>query len=306
MQIHRTLENFSAKNPVLTIGMFDGVHKGHKALLTKINEAKKDLNGESVLLTFWPHPQIFLGKQDGFNMLSTIEEKSDLLEKTGLDHLIILPFSKEFAALSAEEYIHEILHKGIGVKKVFIGYDHRFGKKGTGDFCLMKKEGQKLGFETEEIQAVSVDSINVSSTKVRKAIKLGDFEKAYSYLEYNYSMKGAVIHGKKIGRTIGVPTANLKPESEFKLIPAKGVYVAFVEYNGQKYKSAVSVGLNQTVNEANNQTSIEAYILDFDKNIYDEEIRIFFLSKIRNEKKFSSLGELKSAINIDIECVRSY
>jgi len=306
MQIHHSLETFKAKNPVLTIGMFDGVHKGHKTILAQLEKEKKQLQGESVVLTFWPHPQVFFGRTDGFDMISTLEEKCYHLEQTGLDHCIILPFTKEFASLSPEDYILKILHQGIGVKKVFIGYDHKYGNKGAGDFALLKKTGAQLGFNVEEIKAYDVEDVHVSSTQVRKAILSGNMEQAKAYLGYNYSISGTVVKGKQIGRTIGIPTANLLPDSAYKILPPKGVYVGAVLCSGRVYKAAVSIGLNPTVNTENKILSIEAYILDFNEDIYGQEIKLYFLSRIRDEEKYNSLEELKQAINNDVAIVRSY
>ena len=181
MRIYRSIEEFSAQNPIVTIGMFDGVHAGHREILRQMETLKQQQGGETVLLTFWPHPRVFFGKTDGFGLLTTIDEKMELLEQAGLDVCLILPFSHEFAELSPESYITEILHKGIGAKKVVIGYDHKYGKSGSGTFDLMQEYGRKLGFSVEQITAYFVDSKTVSSTKVRNFISSGEIETANRY-----------------------------------------------------------------------------------------------------------------------------
>lgn len=304
MNIHHSLEHFSANNPIVTIGMFDGVHVGHRALMQQLAHEKATLNGESVVLTFWPHPQVFFGKTQDFKMLSTLDEKLKLLTEIGIDHCIILPFTHEFSQLSAHDYITTILHKGIGAKKVIIGYDHRYGKQGQGDFALMKTMGAQLGFEVEEIPAFTLEHVNVSSTKVRHALQTGDVAKAQEFLSYTYSIAGTVQQGRHIGRTIGIPTANVLPDSEFKLIPALGVYVTRVLFNNSMYKSVASIGLNPTIDQNNTIPSIEVHLLDFDANLYEQTIRVFFVQRLRDEKKYDSLQELQKAIQEDITIAR--
>lgn len=306
MKVHYSLENFYAKNPVVTIGMFDGVHVGHRTILQKLEQEKNRIDGESVLLTFWPHPQVFFHRTEGFKMLNTLEEKLEVLSQTGLDHCIILPFTKEFSELNPEEYITEILHIGIGAKKVIIGYDHRYGKRGAGDFHLLSSMSITLGFEVEEIPAFDIEHVNISSTKVRNALLEGNVSKAISYLSYPYFISGIVAKGKQIGRTIGFPTANVVPDSEYKLIPALGVYVAEVEHNNNLYKAVVSIGLNPTISPENSNPTIEAYVLDFSGDLYKEKLKIFFLERIRSEKKFANLQELKDAISQDIQYSRIF
>jgi riboflavin kinase/FMN adenylyltransferase len=306
MKVYHSLEHFSAKNPVVTIGMFDGVHAGHRSILTRLEDIKKRIDGESVLLTFWPHPQVFFGKTDGFKMLSTLNEKLELLAQTGLDNCIIFPFTHEFSQISPESYINDILHNGIGAKTVVIGYDHRYGKNGAGHYDLMQEFGKKLGFEVEEIPAFELEHVNVSSTKVRHALLEGDILKAKTFLTYNYSIQGNVALGKQIGRTIGIPTANIIPDSDFKIIPALGVYVARVLYNNKLHDAVLSVGLNPTIDPLNAIPTIEVHILDFNEDVYHKTLRVYFMDRIRDEKKYPSLEALKQGIADDILYARKF
>ncbi len=304
MKVYHSIADVSAKNPVVTIGMFDGVHAGHRAILKQLEESKKQCNGESVLLTFWPHPRVFFGKTDGFSTLTTIEEKLHLLEQTGLDVCVVLPFSKEFASLSPEEYIRTILVDGLKAKKIVIGYDHKYGKNGLGTFDLMKQFGRVYNFEVEEINAFSFNSDAVSSTKIRRFLGEGNIEKANKYLSYNYFIQGSIIHGSQIGRTIGFPTANIQIETEYKTIPANGVYAGYSIIDNKKYKAVINIGNKPTVSE-NNKTSIEVHLIDFQRDLYNETLQVSFVFRLRDEQKFESLDALKKAIQHDVDCVRT-
>lgn len=303
MKVYHSIVDFSAKNPVVTIGMFDGVHAGHRAILQQLEKSKKQCDGESVLLTFWPHPRIFFGKTDGFSTLTTIEEKLRLLEQTGLDACVVLPFSKEFASLSPEEYIQKILVDGLKARKIVIGYDHKYGKNGLGTFDLMKQFGRVYNFEVEEINAFSFNSDAVSSTKIRHFLGEGNIEMANQYLSYNYFIQGSIIHGSQIGRTIGFPTANIHIENEYKMIPANGVYVGYSIVDDKKYKAVINIGHNPTISE-NNKTSIEVHLIDFQQDLYNETLQVSFMYRLRDEQKFESLDALKNAIQRDVDCVR--
>lgn len=303
MRIYHSIEEFSAHNPIVTIGMFDGVHAGHRAILRQMESLKQKHDGETVLLTFWPHPRIFFGKTDGFGLLTTIDEKMELLEHAGLDVCLILPFSHEFADLSPEAYITNILHDGMGAKKIVIGYDHKYGKSGSGTFDLMQNYGEKLGFSVEQITAFSVDSKTVSSTKVRNSISSGEIEKANQYLSYNYFLNGTVVSGRHVGRTMGFPTANLHINSEWKEIPANGVYAGYAEFENHCYKAVINIGTNPTVSQENT-SSIEAYLIDFQGDLYGKNLRLEFSKFIRNEQRFESLQDLQRAIANDVEEAR--
>lgn len=303
MRVYHSIEEFSAKNPIVTIGMFDGVHAGHRSILQKINTEKEKYNGESVLLTFWPHPRIFFGKAEGLQLLTSVDEKLELLEQTGLDACIVLPFSKEFAQLTPTEYITNILHNGIKAKKVIVGYDHKYGNNGSGTFEFLQTMATKFHFEVEQIQAYSLDTENISSTKIRNAIAEGNIQKANRFLCYNYFLSGTVVHGAEIGRTIGFPTANLQLNFPYKQIPQYGVYAAYVQLEGEKYKAVINIGNNPTIN-ANLPMSIEIHLLNFNGDIYGKQLRVQFIDTIRGEQRFTSLAELQSAIAKDIESAK--
>lgn len=304
MRVYRCIEDFSATNPILTIGMFDGVHAGHRAILRELEQAKKSLNGESVLLTFWPHPRIFFGKTEGFKMLTTMEEKLELLEQIGLDVCLVLPFSSEFARLSPENYISQIIHRGIGAKKVVIGYDHKYGHNGSGSFELMQNYGKRMGFEVEQVSALTIDEKEISSTKIRNSIAQGNIETANKFLSYQYFINGNVIAGSQIGRTIGFPTANVQVNSSYKEIPAKGVYSGTVKVDNIDYQAVINIGNNPTIN-TDLPLSVEVHLLDFSQDIYGKNIRIAFAKKLRDEQQFASLTELQKAIQNDVKMVRS-
>lgn len=304
MKVFRSIADFSAKNPIVTIGMFDGVHAGHRAILQQLDKVKKQCDGESVLLTFWPHPRVFFGKTDGFSTLTTIDEKLQLLEQAGLDACVVLPFSKEFANLSPEAYIQTILINGLNARKIVIGYDHKYGRNGLGTFELMKQFGLANNFEVEEINAFSFNSDAVSSTKIRRFLTEGNIEKANQYLSYDYFIQGSIVHGSQIGRTIGFPTANIQVDSEYKTIPAHGVYAGYSIINDKKYKAVINIGNNPTISE-NNKTSIEVHLIDFQRDLYNETLQVSFINRLRDEQKFESLDALKKAIQHDVDCVKT-
>ena len=302
MRIYHSIQEFSATNPIVTIGMFDGVHAGHRAILRQMEQSKQQLGGETVLLTFWPHPRVYFGKTVNFRLLTMIDEKMELLADAGLDVCLILPFSSEFAQLSPDEYIMNILHKGIGAKKIVIGYDHKYGKQGLGTFSLMQDYGKKLGFEVEQVQAYSVESKTVSSTKVRNCLMAGDVETANQYLSYNYFVQGCVVPGHQIGRTIGFPTANLRVD-DFKEIPASGVYAGYAEVAGIRYNAVVNIGNNPTV-QTSDESSVEVHLIDFQGDIYQSNVRLSFVKRLRDEQRFGNLDELRLAIAHDVEMAR--
>lgn len=304
MRVYRSIEEFSARNPIVTIGMFDGVHAGHRAILRELEQAKKTIDGESVLLTFWPHPRIFFGKTDGFKMLTTMDEKLELLEQIGLDVCLVLPFSSEFAQLLPDDYITQIIHLGIGAKKVVIGYDHKYGRNGSGSFELLKNYGKRLGFDVEQVSALTIDEKNISSTKIRNNIAQGDIVTANKFLSYQYFLNGKVIAGSQIGRTIGFPTANVQVNSAYKEIPAKGVYSGIVTVDNSDYQAVINIGNNPTI-DTDLPLSVEVHLLDFSQDIYGKNIRIAFTKKLREEQQFGSLTELQKAIQNDITRVRT-
>jgi len=297
---HTSLENLQhINNPIVTTGTFDGVHLGHQKILKKLQKQAKKQEGESVLFTFYPHPRMVLFPNDhGLKLINTIEEKKILLEKAGLDHLILHPFTHEFSRLSALEYVRDILVNKIGVNTIIVGYDHQFGKNREGNIHSLKEFGQTYDFNVKEISALDIKEINVSSTKIREAINQGNIAKANSYLGYNYAFSGEVIKGKQKGREIGFKTANLSLEKSFKLIPQSGSFITKVKFRGENYAGMLNIGHNPTFN-MNNEQTVEVHILDFDEEIYGETITLELCSKLREENKFDSIESLVQQLNED-------
>ena len=300
MKIYEGLDKFKgAKNAAVTIGTFDGVHLGHQKIIQQLKEGAASIKGESVIFTFYPHPRMVLHPDDdSLKLLSTEEEKRELLEKFGVDHLIIHPFTKEFSRITYTEYVRDILVNKLKVKKLIIGYNHHFGRNREGSFSELKKLAPTYGFELEKIAAQDINKVEISSTKIRKALDEGDIKTANKFLGYTYSIKGKVAKGKGLGKELGYPTANTVVEDKYKLIPADGIYAVQVEIENKILNGMMSIGVNPTVS-ANNAKTIEVNIFDFNRDIYGENIRIFFKQKIRDEKKFANMDELKKAIDGD-------
>ncbi len=297
MKTYSNIKEYNNKKSVVTIGTFDGVHIGHKKILEKIIFNAKELNCESVVLTFFPHPRMVLQDNSVVQLLNTVDEKTILLEKTGIDNLIIHPFNQEFSRLTAEEFVKEILVNQLNIRKIIIGYDHRFGRNRTANINDLIVFGKKYGFEVEQISAQEINDNAVSSTKIRNAILEGNITLANNYLGYNYFFSGIVVKGKQVGRTIGFPTANIKINEDYKLIPKNGVYIVKSNYDKKTIFGLMNIGTRPTV-EGTNQT-IEVFFLDFDKAIYDESLTIEIIEFIRNEQKFDSLNDLKNQIKED-------
>lgn len=294
MKVYTDIDQFKkVNNPIVTIGTFDGVHIGHQQIIQRIKEIAKKVNGETVILTFFPHPRMILNSDD-LKLLTTQEEKIELLKKEGIDHLIIYPFTEAFSKLTYIEFVRNILVEKIGTKKLVIGYDHHFGRNREGSFKHLKEFGIQYEFEVEEIPAQDIDNINISSTKIRKAILEGDIETANLYLGHSYSLRGEVVEGDKIGRVIGFPTANIQVKEHYKLIPANGVYAVDVLYNEQLFKGMLNIGIRPTLH--NNQQTIEVNIFNFDKSIYGQKLILFFKRRIRNEEKFENIEALKKQL----------
>lgn len=287
----------SDRHSVVTIGTFDGVHIGHSAILKRLVETAKKEDLDSVVLTFFPHPRMVLQQHSEISLLNTIDERAQLLEKTGLEHLVIHPFTHAFSRLTALEYVRDILVNGLKAKKIIIGYDHRFGRNRTANIENLKEFGLTYGFEVEEISAKELDDVTISSTKIRNALNAGDIETANSYLGYNYMLTGEIEKGKALGRTINYPTANLKLKEKYKLIPKNGVYVVASIIEGKKIFGITSIGTNPTV--GGKKRTIETHFLNFNKDLYGKEITIEFLKHIRDEETFDSIEELRQEIEID-------
>lgn len=299
MQVHFDINSLPAiKNAIVSQGTFDGVHLAHKKIIERLKQIASIKDGETVLITFEPHPRMVLFPDDhGLQLLSTLNEKIHLLEKAGIDHLIILPFTKEFSRQTSEQFIRTILVNKIKTNTLVIGYDHRFGKNREGSFEHLKESSSLYGFEVEEIPEQDIDDIAVSSTKIRNALLNNDIQTAQKYLGNSYSLEGKVVKGKQLGRTIGYPTANIEVENSFKLIPQDGVYAVWVWYNKARFGGMLNIGNNPTV--AGKGRSIEVNIFDFEKEIYTEMLKIEFVSKLRNEEKFNGLDALKAQLHLD-------
>ena len=305
MKIHLGTETIKGlQNAVVTSGTFDGVHVGHQKILQRLREVADQNNGQTVLITYWPHPRLVLYPKDhGLRLLSTFPEKATLLERYGIDHLVKIPFTNEFSQLSSEEYIRIILHERIQTKKLIIGYDHRFGKNREGSFDDLVRHSSTFNYEVEEISRQDVDAIGVSSTKIREALDKGLVKTANQYLGRPYSLTGMVVKGNQLGRTIGFPTANISIKEPYKLIPADGIYAVKVCNKYQKRDGMLNIGNRPTV--GGTAKTIEAHIFDFQEDIYDQEISIEFIDQIRKEVKFNNLDELKAQLFQDEQAVRS-
>ena len=299
MKIYHGIEDFTRlPNAVVTSGTFDGVHVGHQKILSRLREAAKRNGGETVVITFWPHPRLVLHPEDtSLKLLNTFEEKAELLKQQGIQHLLRIPFTREFSQLSSEEFITQIIVETIGTKKLIIGYDHHFGKNREGSFEQLKLNAPKYGFEVEEIPRQDVDHVGVSSTKIRKALEEGDIQTATHFLGGPYSITGRVVIGDKLGRILGYPTANLEIDTGYKLVPADGIYAVTVSYNHQKYNGMLYIGNRPTVQGM--KRNIEVNIFDFDDDIYGESLTINFHELIRRDTRFGDLEELKKQLHRD-------
>lgn len=305
MKIHRGANAFKGeKQTVVTIGTFDGVHAGHQKIIKRLVDAAKIENLESVIFTFFPHPRMVLQKESGLKLINTIEERTEILEKTGIDHLVIHPFTQQFSRLTAQEFVRDILVNRLKAKKVIIGYDHRFGRNRTADINTLKKFGEEYGFDVEEITKQEVDQVAVSSTKIRNALLDGRVEQANNYLQTPFSLEGTVVKGRGLGKEFNYPTANLSIKEDYKLIPKNGVYVVRSFINGKRYFGMMNIGNNPTV--GGEEQTIETYFFNLDEDLYGQELHLEMLVRIRDEKKFNSIEALKIAMRQDEAFSRQY
>lgn len=306
LKVHQSIANFSPDQEVsiLTIGTFDGVHIGHQKIIERLNQIKKLEKDRSVILTFFPHPRRVLDHNRDIKMLTTMEEKIQLLDQFGLDHLIIEPFTREFSRLSALDFVRDILVNRLHIRKLVIGYDHRFGKNREGNFDQLTEYGELYGFEVEMISAQEIQNVSVSSTKIRRAIESGDMQTANSYLGYNYLLTGTVIKGQGIGRKINFPTVNLEIEESYKLIPKNGVYVVRASFEKAQIFGIMNIGVRPTVG-GTGQT-VEIHLLDFKGDLYGKRMQVEVLKRIRDEKKFRDIAELSHEIGKDEKTARSW
>lgn len=302
MKIHYGYESLKFDNPVVTIGIFDGVHAGHRYLLERLCLRAKEMKGTSVAITFDPHPRLILGGIDKKPfLLTTLDEKIELIEKTGLDNLVIIGFNSSFSKIDAGRFIEKILVRKIGVKHLITGHDHHFGKHGEGSYDLIQKNAARYGFTAEKIEEIKTTEGTVSSSLVRAALLDGNLHLAKRWLGYDYFINGKIIRGLQVGRHLGFPTANIKPDDRFKLIPANGVYAVKVSIEGKTMPGILSTGTNPTVNRDETKKSIEVHIFDFEGDIYGKKIRVEFLHRLREERKFDTLLQLKEQIKLDLQ-----
>lgn len=293
-KVYFSLEDFpSLTNTIVTIGTFDGVHVGHKKIFDQLNELKKQTGFQTVVFTFDPHPRkVLFPEQKDLKLITSTPEKIKLISENEIDYVLVYPFSKKFSEISSDFYIENILVKKLGAKVIIIGYDHKFGKNREGNINVLKDKASKYGFEVIEISAKDIDSINVSSSQIRKAIDAGDIDLANKFLGHPYFITGMVTEGKKLGRTIGYPTANVKIFDADKLLPKIGVYAVKLKVLGNDYGGMLNIGVNPSI-DTDNKIKIEVNIFDFKQDIYGETISIKFVKRLRDEVKFANLEELK-------------
>ncbi|MDN3670940.1 bifunctional riboflavin kinase/FAD synthetase [Echinicola jeungdonensis] len=299
MKIYEGLEHFKpVNNAVVTSGTFDGVHLGHQKILARIRDIANKIKGETVLITFWPHPRLILYPEEhNLRLLTTFEEKAKMLESFGVDHLVTIPFTKEFSQLTGEEFVQQILVEKIQTRKLVIGYDHRFGKNREGSFDHLQANKEKYGFDIEEIPRADVDHVGISSTKIRMALESGEIQVANEFLGREYEINGIVIKGQQIGRSIDFPTANIHVPSNYKLIPSDGAYAVHIKVKDEIYQGMLNIGNRPTVDGL--EKTIEVHLFDYEGNLYDQQITVYFKEFLRPERKFANLDELKAQLEKD-------
>lgn len=296
MKVFHSLNEILIADSVATIGFFDGVHIGHQQILARVVKRAKEFNTSSLVITFWPHPRLVIGAQpDDLRLLSSQNEKIESFKNLGVDAVLFVEFTPRFAALSAADFVKTILAEKLRVKHMVVGYNNNFGSKGEGNITLLQSLGEELGFSSELINPVEVEGVNVSSSKIRAALERGNVEFANSLLGYHYQIIGTIEGGKQIGRSIGFPTANISPSETHKQIPGFGVYAVWFDFNGKSYPAMLNIGVKPTVASELDRT-IEAHIIGFNQNIYSREVKVRFVSKIRDEMRFPSLEHLKAQL----------
>ena len=305
MKIFRTLEDINFTNPVVTVGTFDGVHKGHMEILDSLKSEAKKIGGESVVFTLYPHPRkVLRPSEKELFLLNTIDEKTELLKKAGIDNLIIYPFTLEFAKLSSCNFIEKILYKKIRLKQLIVGFDHHFGKDRQGNLEILRNCADPFGFEIKKVEALEDTGKKISSSWIRTLITDGKIVKANEYLDYEYFIKGLVVSGEKLGRTMGFPTANIKVIEKEKLIPKRGVYAVKIKLDSREYEGMLNIGIRPTVS-SNFETKIEVHIFNFSGDLYNKTLKIKFINFIRDEIKFADKNHLKAQLISDKETALS-
>lgn len=306
MEIHHHINHFSAKNSIITIGTFDGVHLGHQMLIRQMNSLAKNVNGQSVIFTFYPHPRLVLSnRHQNLRLITTLDEKIQQLEKAGVDHLIVFPFDKQFSELTYTDFIENILLKKLNLHTLFVGYDHKLGRNREGTYQNILALANKKQFNVEKTDTFSLNNEKISSSKIRTALQNGDIEKANQYLGYTFQIKGRVARGNQIGQKLGYPTANIEANDIHKLIPQMGVYAASATINNTSYNGMLNIGYRPTINTNADKRTIEMHLFNFENNLYQKDITVFLHKKIRNEKKFANLDELKNQLKTDEEQIKN-
>ena len=304
MRTFASLDDYHEETPLaLTIGMFDGVHAGHQKIISNLKQKAQEKKLETAVLTFWPHPRLVFNPQESIKLLNTIDEKIELLKQNGVQKIFIQSFSQEFRNLSGNDFIDDILRDKLKVNYLVVGYDHTFGKNKSGNFRLLSERAQECNFEVQQMEAVSIQDVNVSSTKIRESLSSGEVIKANDMLGYPYPISGTVVHGKKIGRTLGYPTANIYVDP-VKLLPKKGAYIVEVLVKGRARRGMLSIGTNPTLGE--NPVSVEVFILDFNENIYGEKITVKFRDFLHEEIKFESMEKLVGRLDEDKKLTENF
>lgn len=304
MKIHKGLNaNLNIRNAVVTSGTFDGVHIGHQYILKKLKAIAQEINGESVLITYWPHPRLVIDPSCDLKLICDLDEKLDILERMGIDHVWIIPFNREFSLLDSKDFIQEVIIDKLNTKKLVIGYDHKFGKNREGSFNYLKENISNYPFEIEEIERQTIEELTFSSTLIRKSLLNGDIKKATKLLGHRYPLRGSVIKGLQNGGKLGFPTANLNISFKNKLIPGDGVYAVTVKTRQESKQGMLNIGSRPTLNAGR---SIEVHIFDFNKDIYGENIELEFCKKMRNELKFTSVSGLTEQLKRDEKEIREY
>jgi riboflavin kinase/FMN adenylyltransferase len=299
LKVHYNLNNYNAYKPIITTGVFDGVHKGHIAILELVKQSADRIGGESVIVTFWPHPRLVLKQDVSIKLINTLEEKLYLFKEFGIQNVVVIPFTEEFSKVSSHQFIEEVIIRKLKVNHLIIGFNHHFGKGREGNFDLVREYSERYGFTLEKLNVQMVENEKVSSTLIRKALTDGDVVTANKYLGYEYKITGKVVEGKRIGRTIDFPTANILVDHDFKLIPKVGVYAVEVEVEGHKYPGMLNIGYNPTVEPASNRLTIEVHIINFSNDLYGKDLTLIFKQRLRDEVKFDGLEHLKNQLETD-------
>jgi riboflavin kinase/FMN adenylyltransferase len=305
VKIWNNLEGFRVPNPVVTIGIFDGVHQGHRFLLNELTQSAREISGETVVVSLWPHPRLVLNKDpENLKYLSGLDEKTFLMEQAGINHFVIIPFNAEFAELESCMFVKEYLVDKIGINKLIIGFNHKFGRNREGDYENLKQCARIYNFSIERMDSKNIGGVKISSSLIRELLNSGNLSLANEYLGYDYFLSGKVVGGNRIGRKIGFPTANIVPDDPHKLIPRDGVYAVHLERKGVLYPGMLNIGFRPTIEAGMAIKTIEVNLFDFQDDIYDQDVLLHFRNRIRDEKKFRGIEHLREQLVIDREIAK--